>query len=68
MREIKFRLPIKCNKCQEKGFEFWGFMGQKFEIIGSHGRVNCYKNDHPIEISGEPEQFTGLKDKSWRAI
>lgn len=63
MREIKFRVPIECNACKFKGFQYFEWNGQSFTPSG-YDKCECEK----LEIVGEIQQFTGLKDKNGKDI
>ena len=63
MREIKFRVSIKCSQCGFKGFQYYEWNGQSFTPNG------YYKCEHnKMEIVGDIQQFTGLKDKNDKDI
>jgi len=60
MRELKFRIPLKCNQCKKIGYDYQYWNGQQF--ITNNITPCC--NKRAYQITGEPQQFTGLLDKS----
>jgi len=63
MREIKFRVSIKCSQCGFKGFQYYEWNGQSFT---PNGYDKCEHDK--MEIVGDIQQFTGLKDKNGKDI
>ena len=55
----KFRVPIKCNICNVKAFQYWEWNGQQFIECG-YGKCKCIKS--AFEIVGDVEQSIGLHD------
>lgn len=62
---FKFRVPIRCNKCGFKGFQYWEWDGQKFT---TDDWDECQCEVSTFEIIGAPQQCTGQKDKNGKLI
>ena len=59
--EIKFRIPIECNNCGNKAFQYLEWNGQEFIETG-YDKCNC--GNQKYQIVGNPQLFTGKVDKS----
>jgi hypothetical protein len=69
MREIKFRMPVKCNLCGEFHYYFYEINGcsSSLVIYDIGIKENTCKCWLPVRV-GDDEQFTGLHDKNGEEI
>lgn len=64
MRPIKVRIPLRCNRCQKKGFDYQEWNGQQFM---TYAITPCCDN-RAYEIVGDPQEFIDLLDDNGKEI